>query len=96
MHQNSIDAFNELGIHLSRRELEVLGVYEKYPRQAFTDRGIMITSHYFDMNKVRPRISELLRKGLLVELVPKIVDPMTGRRVRLCKYNPPHPEAADG
>ncbi len=107
MHQNSIDAFKELGIHLSRRELEVLGVYKKYPRAPFTDRQIMWWLKYTDPNSCRPRITSLLKKGLLIEQPEKVVDIKTGRKVRLCKYhkyNPPqdfecpsvHPEAADG
>ena len=47
----------------------------------FTDRELMIELGFFEMNQVRPRITELLRIGAILE-VGKTKCPVTRRTVR--------------
>jgi hypothetical protein len=81
MHVNSIVAYWEGRQEaFSKRELAVLGVFARL--QVASDREIMLALGFVDMNSVRPRISELLKEGLLVE-VGQQPDPITGKIVRL-------------
>lgn len=67
-----------------RREL-VFGVYQNM-EQPLTDREVMILLEFTDMNAVRPRITELLIEGKLVE-VGSTTCTTTGRNVRLCEVS---------
>lgn len=82
-HVNSLLAFAEGKEDLfSKREWQVLGALKDL-RQA-TDREIMIALGFADMNSVRPRITELIADGLIVEAF-SIVDPVTGKTVRVVR-----------
>lgn len=50
----------------------------------FTDRQMMAKLGFTDMNAVRPRITELIDIGLLVE-VGAIRCPVTSKKVRVCR-----------
>jgi hypothetical protein len=52
--------------------------------QGLTDRQIMLVLEYDEMNCVRPRITELKKKGLVRE-VGKTKCPRTGKSVRLVR-----------
>lgn len=66
----------------SKRELLVLKAVERLKRAS--DREIMLFLGFVDPNAVRPRLTELVAEGLLVE-VGNQDDPVTGKRVRVLK-----------
>lgn len=87
MHENSLDAYFAEREKLSKRCTEILDHLEAHPR-AWTDREIKRNLNYDDMNMVRPRITELLKIGLLIE-VGKTICSATNKSVRTvkhCKY----------
>jgi hypothetical protein len=61
------------------RELKVLQAL-RYARD-LTDREIVLALGFQDMNSCRPRITELIEKGVLEHSGDK-QDPVTGKRVR--------------
>ena len=73
------------GAKRRRREI-VFTVYEDRPHLALTDRQVLIIlfPNSDDVNKVQPRISELLKEGL-IEKIGKAKDLHTGQAVRLCQ-----------
>ncbi|KKL78080.1 hypothetical protein LCGC14_2028470 [marine sediment metagenome] len=82
IHQNSREAYHELD--LSKRQKIVYCAFIVASRP-MTDRLALIALGYpsgGDMNKVRPRITELIAAGLLEEK-GKTQDSVTGRTVRL-------------
>ena len=82
MHDNSLNAYGAERIKLRRRASEVLGVILQLGH--CTDRQIKEKLNYSEMNAVRPRITELIKKGL-VEEAGRMRDKKTGRRVRIVK-----------
>ena len=85
VHPNSIEAFRELDIPTRWR-----AVYETYVRlhpKNLTDRGVlyhMTGSYSGDMNKVRPRITEMvLEKSIPLWEIGRTVCRITGRMVRV-------------
>lgn len=85
IHQNSIDSFHALDRE-TRRKI-ILGVYEKHGRP-LTDRQVAEDLGFNDLNSVRPRISEMIDDGVLVE-VGKIKDFLTRVNVRLVRIKMP-------
>ena len=79
VHENSRETYKELSDYLSGRKLEIYNYIEK--RGQSSDRQIKDGLGFDDMNKVRPRITELVTSGLLVE-GENIIDPVTSRPVR--------------
>lgn len=81
MHKNSLKAFGELK-STDRRAL-IFKVFESlgYP---LTDRDVKDVLGYTDMNYVRPRISELIHEGKIIECGTE-VDRETKKHVRLCR-----------
>ena len=79
IHQNSREAFQELD--LGKRQAAILEIYKRMPT-CLTDRDVMFHMEMFDMNAVRPRISEMLDRGMLEER-GKVTCRVTGRTVRL-------------
>ncbi len=86
IHDNSIEAYQTLdGLNKRCRmvvsALDDLGVA--------TDRGIKDYLKLPDMNNVRPRVTELLKLGLLVECGDEVCDVTnkTVRRVRRAQPN---------
>lgn len=83
LHVNSLSAYWEGKDDLfSKRELAVLGAVRRAFRARATDREVMIALGFTDMNSVRPRITELVKDGLLVEDGSE-TDPITGKTVRV-------------
>lgn len=82
VHENSIVAFHSLDT--SERRRLVLSVYQNAPDDAFTDRQVANRLGYSDMNCVRPRISELIDEGVLIEM-GKVRDFTTHKTVRLVR-----------
>ena len=81
MHPNSLEAYEQEKERLGARAFQVL---ESYAGAPMTDRDVMKFLRFTDMNAVRPRITELVERGLLVEC-GKTCDPATGRNVRLTR-----------
>lgn len=83
MHVNSLLAYYQGEDRMfGTRELLVLGTVEKI--SPCTDREVMLHLGFKDMNAVRPRITELLEDGILVEC-DSVNDPITHRDVRRLK-----------
>ena len=90
MHINSIEAFKDL--ELGGNQEEIYEIYKSFGPQPLTDRRVLrILQHgrQGDMNRVRPRINELLRMpNTPIKEVGSIKCPTTGRRVRAVAYVP--------
>lgn len=82
MHQNSLTAY--FSLDLDPRCRVILSVYEKEPNESFTDRQVKNRLGFEDMNQVRPRISGLVDKGILIEC-GHVKCGVTGKPVRLTK-----------
>lgn len=80
IHQHSIEAFHVERGRLSRRTLRILDWIELHP--CVTDREVMHGLGYSDMNAVRPRITEAVDAGALVEVGEKRCQ-VTGKTVRV-------------
>ena len=90
---NSLLAYHEGETALfEKRELEILGVLRNRPN--LSDREIMIALEYGEPNQVRPRITELLKDGVL-EQTGNRIDPLSGKRVRIVslRRDPRKPQA---
>lgn len=82
MHKNSILTYDELESYLSGRRGQVYN-YLVANGEA-TDRQIKEGLGYDDMNMVRPRVTELVQFGIVVEC-GDTVDKRTSRPVRIVK-----------
>lgn len=82
VHPNSIIAYHE--IDRSDRKKIVLSVYQQRPSEPLTDRQVAEQLGFKDMNAVRPRISEMVAQGVLIEC-GKAKDYLTRKCVRLTK-----------
>lgn len=79
MHEHSLAAYHAEEPRLSRRAEAVLAwISEHGPH---TDREVMRGMGFTDMNAVRPRITELIEAGKLME-VGDVRCSVTGKRVR--------------
>ena len=78
IHANSLAAFQSIADLGDRQR----AVYDAFALGDFTDRAVsQILGR--EMYTVRPRVSELVRAGLLIE-VGHATDPITRRTVRIC------------
>ena len=82
VHENSRKAYHEERPKLSKRCAEIMDAFYMKPSFTHTDRWVMEFLSYRDMNAVRPRITELIDAGYLME-VGKIKCPVTGKTVRV-------------
>lgn len=80
VHAHSIEAYHAESANLSRRAQAVLAYVRRVGPK--TDRQIMEALGFSDMNSVRPRITELLRAGLLCQSGETVCS-VTGKRVRV-------------
>ena len=67
IHENSLEAYNALD--LGPRQKSVLQVYQRYI-EPLTDRKVLSVftgNPWGDLNKVQPRITELIKMGFLEE-----------------------------
>ena len=90
MHKNSLEAYKELRESLNDRQTHILSIIESKP--FLSDRDILREYGGTEMNEVRPRITELIKKGLVQECGTMKCG-ITGRSVRVLKavdFN--HPE----
>jgi len=82
VHSNSRKCYAEERPKLGKRAEEIVKVWERYDVTTLTDRDIMEMLYFKDMNSVRPRITELIKAGLLREC-GSTIDSVTGKKVRL-------------
>lgn len=82
IHTHSHMAYEDMNIggKLSRRQAAILS-WLLTRNRPHTDREVAAGMGYPDMNAVRPRITELLRMGVLEE-VDAVACPVTRKRVR--------------
>ena len=88
IHPHSREAYQELD--LGKRQRLIIEIY-KERSCPLTDRQVLswiFGVSYSDMNKVRPRITELIDKGVLEEK-GKTTCAITGRTVRLVGLKQP-------
>lgn len=79
VHANSIECYHSL--NLSERQAIVYGAF--VGAIFLTDRQAKERLGEADMNAVRPRITEMVDSGVLVEC-GKMKDEVTGKTVRVC------------
>lgn len=90
IHDNSIAAYRSEESKLSRRARAVLEWITTHgPR---TDRQVMEGMGFREPNQVRPRITELIDAGKLME-VCNVTCPITGKTVRKVDIRRPRQEA---
>lgn len=80
IHEHSIAAYHQELPRLSRRAQAIIAWLEIHPRS--TDREVMVGMGFSDMNCVRPRITEAVELGALVE-VGEAICSYTRKTVRL-------------
>jgi hypothetical protein len=82
IHPNSHDAHADLAATgtLSKRQAVIYAWLSAHQRP-WTDREVAAHLNFADMNCVRPRITELVGRGLLEE-VDSVRCPVTGKTVR--------------
>lgn len=87
MHDHSTKAYREERDYgrLSEREAEIAEASTALGKAS--DREIMVWLRFTDPNKVRPRITEMIKRGIMRECGSQ-VDSMTGKRVRLVEMVP--------
>lgn len=86
MHVNSLAAYEEGRVDMfSAREIAILAALRRL--KCATDRGVMLALNFTDMNSVRPRITELIKDGVLME-DGSVDDHVTGKRVRAVRFRP--------
>lgn len=87
VHPNSIDAY--YSISLNRRQKEVLDIFERLPYEDITDREVLaMLGGDQDMNRVRPRITELVNDKQVLTETGKKTCIKTGKKVRTVAYIP--------
>lgn len=80
VHAHSRDAYHAELPRLSRRASAIVAFIAAHPR--LTDREVMQGMGFSDMNSVRPRITEAIDSGELVEVGEKVC-PVTRKTVRI-------------
>lgn len=92
MHFNSMEALHIAGAKLTGRRAMVWKALRL--NRPMTDREVMQHLGFSDMNTVRPRVTELIERGLLEERGVKTCD-VTGMKVRVVGVPNALPPAQD-
>ena len=88
MHNHSLIAFWEGTTDaFGKREVEILAYLAEARGRTASDRECMIALGKTDPNSVRPRITELVKKGVLEECGAQ-EDPVTHKTVRVVRIRP--------
>ena len=82
IHPNSLKAYRDEWGKLSKRELDILGILQRHG--ALTDREVMEYLGFKDPNAARPRITDLIKRRLVVEC-GNTKDKLTGKTVRVTR-----------
>lgn len=89
IHANSLDAYyNGKHEEFTKRQLKIMECF--YTGAHLTDRRCMNLLGFSEPNAVRPRITELIDRGVLQE-VATVICPVTKKRVRVCGIAPRKP-----
>jgi len=80
IHSNSLSAYQTEKARLNSREMEILLWFNSHPG-AYTDRKIQELMGFASRSDVQPRISTLIKKGLLYQSCTARCH-ITGKRVR--------------
>ena len=80
-HANSLKAYREERTRFLTREQAILEWLKA--NGPSTDREVKLGLHFEDMNSVRPRITEMIERGVLHEHAVRVHDPATGKSVRV-------------
>lgn len=84
MHINSIEAYvSEFG-NISKRAKLIYNHLRSNSDICYSDRDVMIALGFDEPNQVRPRITELVKSGLIKEVGKRKCE-TTGKNVRLIK-----------
>ncbi len=84
MHKNSLKTYGEERYNLNARSSKIYEFLRSTPHNSNTDRQIMERLGFNEPNQVRPRITELIKKGLVFEC-GSTKCPVTNKTVRLIK-----------
>jgi len=84
MHQNSLFAYCEEKQVLGERAQSILVKLQAWAPNAATDRQITQAMGFSDLNCVRPRLTELIKRGLVEECGNTKCE-ITGKTVRLVR-----------
>lgn len=84
IHRNSIQSFHEIRDKLAGKHQTIWDAFRSAVQDNLTDRMVKDMLGYQDMNSVRPRITELVKNGYLIE-VDRAKCPVTGKKVRVCQ-----------
>lgn len=89
IHPNSIKAWRQGSAELfGQRHREILAVFRASKVFLMTDREVMAALGSQDPNRVRPRITELIKSGVLAEAPGSTRCAVTGKTVRLVGLAP--------
>jgi hypothetical protein len=83
MHANSLAAYESEAPRLGAR-CKLIYDFVKASGRAWTDRQLMTALGFTDPNATRPRITDLIKAGMLEEC-GDVIDSQTGKRVRLVR-----------
>tara|TARA_X000001388_G_scaffold28812_1_gene20349 strand:- start:342 stop:620 length:279 start_codon:yes stop_codon:yes gene_type:complete len=67
MHNNSLKAYYEEKPKLSKRSKDIYNFFKENERM-YTDREVQLALGFSEPNQVRPRITELIKTGMLTEM----------------------------
>jgi len=83
-HDNSLNEYRDISTNITPRHemiLHTLDVLEQQDVSNITDRQIASACGFTDMNSVRPRITELIKMGEIVDGV-SVTCPVSDKKVR--------------
>ena len=84
MHSNSLDTYNAIQTKIGKRCQLIMDCLRKN-NKGMSDRDIMMDLGFSDPNAVRPRVTELIKRGIVEECLHSAECAITGRRVRLVR-----------
>ena len=84
IHENSKKSFSDIQEKVGKRSQLILDCLRKNTR-GLSDRDIMMDLSFTDPNTVRPRVTELIKRGMVEECLHSAQCGITGRRVRLVR-----------
>lgn len=82
-HANSIESIRQEATirNAENRAGKIIALAQQWPTKEWTDRQMMQALGFVDANSVRPRITEMIKIGVLVE-TGSTIDALTGKTVR--------------
>lgn len=84
IHDNSRKSFEQIQDKVGKRCQMILNCLRKNPK-GMSDRDVMLELGFTDPNTVRPRVTELIKRGMVEECLHMAECGITGRKVRLIR-----------